>query len=103
VLQVGSGDTDFHRRQFESRSITRRCLTTPEGNRTGEAREAADWVSYANDPDNKERKQNGAAEPFNLKVWQLSNETSYGGNRTFTLDSKRQAATRRPPSNRQSP
>ena len=64
----------------------KRFLTAPEGNRTGDAREAADWVSYANDPDNKERKQNGAAEPFNLKIWQLGNETSYGGNRTFTLD-----------------
>jgi alpha-N-arabinofuranosidase len=64
----------------------KRFLTTSEGNRTGDAREAAEWVSYANDPDNKERKQNGAAEPFNLKVWQLGNETSYGGNRTFTLD-----------------
>ena len=62
-----------------------RFLSTPEGNRTGDAREAADWVSYANDPDSKERKQNGVAEPYNLKVWQLGNETSYG-NRTFTLD-----------------
>ena len=43
--------------------------------RTGDAREAADWVSYANDrPD-----------PLNLKIWQLGNETSYGGN-TFTKD-----------------
>jgi alpha-L-arabinofuranosidase len=64
----------------------KRFLSTPEGNRSGDAREAADWVSYANDPDNKERKQNGAAEPFNLKIWQLGNETSYGGNRTFTMD-----------------
>lgn len=63
----------------------KRFLSTPEGNRTGDAREAADWVSYANDPDNRERKQNGVPEPYNLKVWQLGNETSYG-NRTFTLD-----------------
>ncbi|HEY3839672.1 MAG TPA: alpha-L-arabinofuranosidase [Bryobacteraceae bacterium] len=63
----------------------KRFLSTPEGNRTADAREAADWVSYANDPDNKERKQNGAAEPLNLKLWQLGNETSYG-NRTFTMD-----------------
>jgi alpha-L-arabinofuranosidase len=63
----------------------KRFLTTPEGNRSADAKEAADWVSYANDPDNKERKQNGAAEPLNLKLWQLGNETSYG-NRTFTLD-----------------
>jgi len=63
----------------------KRFRTTPEGDRTGDAREAADWVSYANDPDNKERKRNGAAQPFNLKLWQLGNETSYG-NRTFTRD-----------------
>ena len=63
----------------------KRFRSMPEGNRTGDAREAADWVSYANDPDNKERKQNGAAEPFNLKLWQLGNETSYG-NRCFTRD-----------------
>lgn len=63
----------------------KRYLSTPEGNRTGDAREAADWVSYANDPDNQERKRNGAGEPYNLKLWQLGNETSYG-NRTFTED-----------------
>jgi alpha-L-arabinofuranosidase len=63
----------------------KRFRNTAEGDRTGDAREAADWVSYANDPGNKERKQNGAAEPFRLKIWQLGNETSYG-NRTFTMD-----------------
>ncbi len=56
----------------------KRYLSTPEGNRTGDAREAADWVSYANDPDHPARKTNGAAQPFNLKYWQLGNETSYG-------------------------
>jgi alpha-L-arabinofuranosidase len=64
----------------------KRFLSTPEGNRSGDAREAADWVSYANDPDNRERKRHGHAEPYNLKIWQLGNETSYGGERTFTMD-----------------
>lgn len=63
----------------------KRFRTTSEGDRTGDAREAADWVSYANDPDNGNRRQNGSAEPLNLKLWQLGNETSYG-NRTFTRD-----------------
>jgi alpha-N-arabinofuranosidase len=63
----------------------KRFKSMPEGDRTGDAREAADWVSYANDPENKERKRNGSAEPLNLKLWQLGNETSYG-NRTFTRD-----------------
>ncbi len=59
--------------------------TPSEGDRTGDAIEAADWVSYANDPDNRERKANGAAQPFNIKLWQLGNETSYG-NQTFKVD-----------------
>ena len=63
----------------------KRFRTMPEGDRTGDAREAADWVSYVNDPDNRERKSHGHAEPYNLKLWQLGNETSYG-NQTFTRD-----------------
>jgi alpha-L-arabinofuranosidase len=63
----------------------KRYATMPEGNRSGDAREAADWVSYANDPDNAERKANGQAAPFNLKFWQLGNETSYG-NACFKKD-----------------
>ena len=62
-----------------------RFRSTTEGDRTGDAREAADWVSYANDPDNRERKANGAASPFSIRLWQLGNETSYG-NRTFTWE-----------------
>jgi alpha-L-arabinofuranosidase len=56
-----------------------------EGNRLGDATEAADWVSYANDPENKERKANGSAKPFDIKLWQIGNETSYGTG-GFTLD-----------------
>jgi alpha-L-arabinofuranosidase len=63
----------------------KRFANTPEGNRSGDAREAADWVSYANDPDHAQRKANGAAEPFNFKFWQLGNETSYG-NAVFKKD-----------------
>ena len=62
-----------------------RYRSTREGNRSGDALEAADWVSYANDPDNRERKSNGAAGPLNIKIWQIGNETSYG-NATFTKD-----------------
>jgi len=56
----------------------KRFLQTREGNRTGDAQEAADWVSYANDPGHSERKAHGHTEPFNIKLWQLGNETSYG-------------------------
>ncbi len=50
---------------------------TKEGDRTGDAREAADWVSYCNDPDHRERRANGHADPFNMRLWQIGNETSY--------------------------
>ena len=51
---------------------------TPEGNRTGDAAEAADWVSYCNDPDDRLRREHGAIEPYGVKLWQIGNETSYG-------------------------
>jgi alpha-L-arabinofuranosidase len=35
-------------------------------------------VSYANDPDNVERRKNGVTQPCNIRLWQLGNETSYG-------------------------
>jgi alpha-L-arabinofuranosidase len=63
----------------------KRYQSTTEGNRTADANEAADWVSYANDPDHAERRRHGAAQPYNIKLWQLRNETSYG-NATFTKD-----------------
>jgi hypothetical protein len=58
---------------------------TREGDRTGDAREAADWVSYANDPDNPARKRHGVPQPYNIKLWQIGNETSYG-TQTFARD-----------------
>ena len=51
---------------------------TAEGDRTGNAQEAADWVSYANDPDHPERKAHGHPDPYRIALWQLGNETSYG-------------------------
>ncbi|MCC6860363.1 MAG: alpha-L-arabinofuranosidase [Bryobacterales bacterium] len=62
-----------------------RYRKTREGSRWGDAREAADWVSYANDPDDRERKRHGHAEPYGIKLWQIGNETSYGVNR-FTKE-----------------
>jgi alpha-N-arabinofuranosidase len=54
--------------------------TRDEGNRSGDAKEAADWVSYANDSDNRERRSHGHVQPYNIKFWQLGNETSYSDN-----------------------
>ncbi len=54
-------------------------------NRWGDAQEAADWVSYANDANHPERGKNGSPAPLNIKLWQLGNETSYG-NEVFNRD-----------------
>lgn len=62
-----------------------RYRTTREGNRTADAAEAAGWVSYANDPSDKLRRSHGSAQPFNIRLWQLGNETSYGSE-CFTRD-----------------
>src|SRR5262245_50079004 len=45
--------------------------------RTADAREAADWVRYCNDPANDERRAHGRAAPHVVKYWQIGNETSY--------------------------
>ncbi len=47
------------------------------GVRSAGPAEAAAWVDYCNNPDNPRRIANGAREPFNLKLWQIGNETSY--------------------------
>ncbi|MBQ8508358.1 MAG: alpha-L-arabinofuranosidase [Clostridia bacterium] len=53
----------------------------PGMDRLGTAEEAADWVRYCNDPDNALRKSHGVKDPYNIKYWQIGNETSfvYGG------------------------
>ncbi len=38
--------------------------------RTADAREAAEWVAYCNDPDNRERKSHGHAAPLDVRHWQ---------------------------------
>lgn len=53
---------------------------SPKGGdiRSGTAQEAAEWVDYCNNPDSKERIGHGHKEPYNVKLWQIGNETSYG-------------------------
>ena len=53
-------------------------MTGSDGYRVGGAGEAADWVTYCNDPDSIERRQQGSAEPYGVGLWQIGNETSYG-------------------------
>lgn len=53
--------------------------TSPKGEiRLGTAEEAAEWVDYCNNPSNAHRIRNGRKEPYNIKLWQIGNETSYG-------------------------
>lgn len=48
--------------------------------RTADAREAAEWVAYCNDPANAERRAHGLDQPLGIKYWQIGNETSYDQN-----------------------
>ena len=61
---------------------------TPKGDvRSADAKEAAEWVRYCNDPDNKERKAHGIDEPYDILLWQIGNETSMDSkNRLFDCD-----------------
>jgi hypothetical protein len=47
------------------------------GVRSGDAREAAEWVAYCNDPSSELRIRHGAKDPLAVKLWQIGNETSY--------------------------
>src|SRR5439155_72090 len=42
-----------------------------------DAKEAADWVAYCNDPNNALRRSHGIAPPLGVRHWQIGNETSY--------------------------
>ncbi len=48
--------------------------------RTADANEAAAWVTYCNDPNDRDRKTHGHAAPFGVRYWQIGNETSYDKN-----------------------
>ena len=52
-------------------------LKYKESVRTADAQEAAEWVAYCNQPENRERVGHGHNEPHTIKHWQLGNETSY--------------------------
>lgn len=49
----------------------------PGMDRLGTSAEAADWVRYTNDPDDTLRISHGVKEPYNIRWWQIGNETSY--------------------------
>lgn len=62
---------------FESEGADFWAYPVPGLDRKGTAQEAADWVRYCNDPENKLRKGHGYEKPFNIKYWQIGNETGY--------------------------
>src|SRR3954463_15727900 len=55
-------------------------MKAKESVRTADAKEAAAWVAYCNDPRNAERQAHGSAAPLGVRHWQLGNETSYDRN-----------------------
>ncbi|TWT97841.1 Intracellular exo-alpha-(1-_5)-L-arabinofuranosidase [Botrimarina colliarenosi] len=63
----------------------RRFMTAGGKSRVGDAREAADWVSFCNDPDNAERHALGMRSSLPIRYWQIGNETSYD-NQGFDFD-----------------
>lgn len=86
--QVGTGEfVEFCRRvgadpllvvNFESDG-RKFWAVSPHGKvRAGHAREAAEWVDYCNNPDNQLRHSHGHPGTYNVKLWQIGNETSYG-------------------------
>lgn len=84
--QIGTGEFVDFCRQVKSEPLMcvnfagdgRRQYREAKGSlRWGDAKEAADWVAYCNDPDNAERRSHGIADPLTIKYWQLGNETSY--------------------------
>jgi hypothetical protein len=58
----------------------RQYMKTKDSVRTGDAKEAAAWVAYCNDPGSAERRSHGNAAPFGVRYWQIGNETSYDKN-----------------------
>lgn len=62
-----------------------RFMRVGENIRTGDAREAAEWVAYCNQPMHPERTAHGHPQPHNVPFWQIGNETSYD-RRGFDLE-----------------
>jgi alpha-N-arabinofuranosidase len=85
--QVGTGEfVDFCRTvkadplivaNFESDGRKDWANPARGGPRSGDAREAAAWVDYCNNPRNADRLAHGGKEPYRVMLWQIGNETSY--------------------------
>ena len=62
---------------FESDGRKHWAYPRPGMDLCGSAEEAAEWVRYCNAADDALRKSHGFPEPFNVRYWQIGNETSY--------------------------
>lgn len=88
--QVGTVEfVDFCRRvnaepqmcvNFESDGRKHWMKDPKGGNRCAGPEEAAEWVRYCNDPDDKLRRSHGIEKPCTMRWWQIGNETSYDRN-----------------------
>jgi len=65
---------------FESEGREKWARPLKGGVRSAGPEEAAEWVDYCNNPANVARRKTGAAEPYNVRLWQIGNETSYDPN-----------------------
>lgn len=65
---------------FESDGRQRWAYPLKGGARSAGPEEAAEWVDYCNNPDNRLRREHGKREPYNVHLWQIGNETSYDPN-----------------------
>ena len=59
---------------FESDGVPWYARNAKGEDRTGNSKEAAEWVDYCNNPSNKERNKHGFKEPLQINHWQLGNE-----------------------------
>jgi alpha-L-arabinofuranosidase len=50
------------------------------GVRSAGPEEAAEWVDYCNNPANAARREHGIEQPYQVRFWQIGNETSYDRN-----------------------
>jgi len=65
---------------FESDGRERWAHPPKGGIRSAGPEEAAEWVDYCNNPSSVARKSHGVEEPYNVRLWQIGNETSYDPN-----------------------
>ncbi len=85
--QIGTGEfADFCHQagaeplltvNFESDGRQQWAHPPKGGVRSGDPAEAAAWVDYCNSPGSALRLAHGVPEPYNVRFWQIGNETSY--------------------------